>query len=223
MTSYLIRIFLYTLLPLLTASIVIRLDGKIQSRAQRLEIYLLHLFALGVAGSGLGGFFGHLFLSDIVAESIGWEAGSPFQLEMGFANLALGVLGLIAAERRDGFREAAVIAVVIVGVGASIVHFIDIAQTGNLAPGNTIQNVGNLVKPALLIGFLRSSRLVETSWDMKEALRMKHVQAAGWMTGMAAGGFGLGFGFNQSVLGTALGVFIGGIIMYLTLAERCNS
>jgi len=46
-----------------------------------------------------------------------------------------------------------VIAVTVFGVGATIVHVSDIIQTGNLAPGNTIQNVGNLLKPALLIGF----------------------------------------------------------------------
>ena len=223
MEDFIIRIFLYTLLPLLSAALVIRLDRRIQSRTQRLEVYLLYLFGLGVAGSGIGGFFGHLFLSDIVAESIGWEVGSPFQLEMGFANLALGVLGLIATARRDGFREATVIAVTVIGVGASIVHFIDIAQTGNLAPGNTLQNISNLIKPALLIGFLRASRLAETIGDVGEAWRVKHVQAVGWMTGMAAGGFGFGFGFNQALLGTALGVLAGAAMVYITLKNRGKS
>jgi hypothetical protein len=60
-------------------------------------VYLIYLFMLGVAASGLSGFFGHVFIPDAVAESIDWPRGSPFQQEMGFANLALGVLGLIAA------------------------------------------------------------------------------------------------------------------------------
>ena len=41
------------------------------------------------------------------------------------------------------------IAVAVVGVGATVVHVTDILQEGNLAPGNSIQNVGNLLKPAL--------------------------------------------------------------------------
>lgn len=94
---------------------------------------------MGVAGSVIGGFFGYLFLSDLLAESIGWSTGSPFRLEMGFANLAVGVLGIIAVSRGDGFREATVIAVAILGVGASTVHIMDIIQTGNLAPGSTLQ------------------------------------------------------------------------------------
>jgi hypothetical protein len=93
-----------------------------------------------------------------VAESIGWPTGNPFQLEVGFANLAVGILGIVAMGRRDGFREATVIAVAVFGVGATIVHARDIIETGNLAPGNTLQNVGNLLKPALLIGFLVASR-----------------------------------------------------------------
>ena len=34
----------------------------------------------------------------------------------------------------------------------------DILDTGNLAPGNTIQNVPNLLRPVLLVFFLRQSR-----------------------------------------------------------------
>ena len=126
---------------------------------------MLYLFGVGVAGAGIGGFFGHYFISDPVAESIGWPTGNPFQLEVGFANLAVGILGIVAMGRRDGFREATVIAVTVFGVGATIVHARDIIETGNLAPGNTLQNVGNLLKPALLIGFLAASRRAERSPD----------------------------------------------------------
>jgi hypothetical protein len=38
---------------------------------------------IGMAGGGIGGFFGHVFISDSVAESIGWPTGNPFQLEVG--------------------------------------------------------------------------------------------------------------------------------------------
>ncbi len=107
--------------------------------ASKLEIFLLYLFGVGVAGSGIGGFFGHFFISDSVAESIGWPTSNPFQLEVGFANLAIGILGIVAMGRRDGFREATVIAVTVFGVGATIVHVMDVIESGNLAPGNTVQ------------------------------------------------------------------------------------
>jgi hypothetical protein len=44
---------------------------------------------------------GHYFLSDPVAESIGWPTGNPFQLEVGFANLAVGILVLSLYPRSD--------------------------------------------------------------------------------------------------------------------------
>jgi Family of unknown function (DUF6790) len=134
-----------------------------------------------------------------VAESIGWPTGNPFQLEVGFANLAVGILGIVAMGRRDGFREATVIAVTVFGVGATIVHARDIIETGNLAPGNTLQNVSNLLKPAQLIGFLAASRRAEHSPDSEvqtsgfDAWRGPRIQAAGLMTGSVAAGFSVGF------------------------------
>jgi 4-amino-4-deoxy-L-arabinose transferase-like glycosyltransferase len=128
-----LRVFIYSVLPLIIAVGHLSLDKSSQSRERRLEIFLLYLFGIGVAGSGIGGFFGHYFISDSVAESIGWPTGNPFQLEVGFANLAVGILGIVAMGRRDGFREATVIAVTVLGVGATIVHARDIIETGNLA------------------------------------------------------------------------------------------
>jgi hypothetical protein len=134
------------------------LDERVVHRAQRLEVFMLYMLAVGVAGSAIGGFFAHAFLADEVADSIGWPAGSPFQLEVAFANLALGILGVLAMNRRDGFRDATVIAVTIFAGGATITHVTDIVETGNLAAGNTVQNVANVLRPAVLIWLLLAIR-----------------------------------------------------------------
>jgi uncharacterized protein DUF6790 len=55
-------------------------------------------------------------------------------------------LALSPMGRRDGFREATVIAVTVFGVGASVVHVMDVIESGNLAPGNIVQNVSNLLR-----------------------------------------------------------------------------
>ena len=78
MTTFVLRIFIFLLLPLLLAGAVVVLDRTASSTERRLEVFLIFLFALGVAGSGISGFFAHFFLSDLVAQSIGWPAGSPF-------------------------------------------------------------------------------------------------------------------------------------------------
>jgi hypothetical protein len=78
-----LRIFTYSILPLIVAVGQIGVDKSSRSRERKLETFLLYLFGIGVAGSGIGGFFGHVFISDSVAESIGWPTGNPFQLEVG--------------------------------------------------------------------------------------------------------------------------------------------
>ena len=210
-----LRVFIYSVLPLIMAVGHLGLDRSSRTRERKLEIFLLYLLGVGVAGSGIGGFFGHLFLSDSVAESIGWPTGSPFQLEVGFANLAVGILGIVGMGRRDGFREATVIAVTILGAGATFVHISDIIETGNLAPGNTVQNVGNLLKPALLIGLLVVSRRAERSPASEahaasfETWRQPRVQAAALMTASVAAGFSVGFAADQPVIGTLVGTLLG--------------
>jgi 4-amino-4-deoxy-L-arabinose transferase-like glycosyltransferase len=149
-----VRVFTLSILPVIIAAGHLGLERSSRPRERRLEIFLLYLFGVGVAGSRIGGFFGHFFISDSVAESIGWPTGNLFQLEVGFANLALGILGIGAMGRRDGFREVTVIAATVFGLGATVVHVMDVIESGNLAPGNTIQNVRNLLRPALLIAFL---------------------------------------------------------------------
>jgi 4-amino-4-deoxy-L-arabinose transferase-like glycosyltransferase len=210
-----LRVFVYSILPLIIAVGHLGLDKSSRSHERKLEIFLLYLFGVGVAGSGIGGFFGHVFISDSVAESIGWPTGNPFQLEVGFANLAVGILGIVAMGRRDGFREATVIAVTVLGVGATIVHARDIIETGNLAPGNTLQNVGNLLKPALLIGFLAASRRAEHSPDSEvhtsgfDTWRGPRIEAAALITGCVAAGFSVGFAIDQPLIGTLVGTLVG--------------
>ena len=210
-----VRVFIFSILPVIIAAGHLGLDRSSRPRERGLEIFLLYIFGIGVAGSGIGGFFGHVFISDSVAESIGWRTGSPFQLEVGFANLAIGILGIVAMDRRDGFREATAIAVTVFAVGATVVHVMDVIESGNLAPGNTIQNVSNLLRPALLIAFLAASRRAQRSPDSEaqtsgfDRWREPRIRAAGVMTGSVAAGFGAGFAIDLPVIGTLIGTMVG--------------
>ena len=220
-----IRVFSFSILPVIIAAGHLGLDSSSRPRERRLEIFLLYLFGVGVAGSGIGGFFGHVFLSDQVGESIGWPTGNPFQLEVGVANLALGILGIVAMGRRDGFREATVITATVLGVGATVVHGMDVIETGNLAPGNTIQNISNLLRPALLIACLAASRRAERSPDSEtqtpgfEQWREPRIRAAGMMTGTVAAGFGAGFAIDLPLIGTLVGTLVGAGLAAFVLAR----
>ncbi|MGH6832142.1 MAG: DUF6790 family protein [Methyloceanibacter sp.] len=93
----------------------------------------LFLFPLGV--QGLWAFVGHVFFAEQAAASIGW-ADTPFQYEVGVANLGLGLASIYAAFR--GFEARLAVGIAAAGflIGAGIIHILDIMGKGNLAPGN---------------------------------------------------------------------------------------
>jgi hypothetical protein len=183
--EFLMRLALFTALPVLLGALIVTFDRTATGPVRRAEAFLIPLFLVGVGGAGMSGFISHVFISDPVARSIGWEPGSPFQLHVGFAYLAIGLLGAIAAERRDGFREATVAAAAVFEVGATVVHLIAAAATGELPPGNVLLTVANLAKPALLIWFLLALRRAERAEPPTIVLR-------GWMIPIRRGSVAAG-------------------------------
>jgi hypothetical protein len=96
---------------------------------------LRYLFVFPLGLQGLWAFVGHVFFAEESAASIGW-ASSPFQYEVGVANLGLGLASLYAAFRGFEARLAVAIAGACFLVGAGIGHIRDIVEAGNFAPGN---------------------------------------------------------------------------------------
>lgn len=102
---------------------------------------LAWLLGVQIGLGALWAFLGHYFKSDEVADYIGWRPGSPFQKEVAFANLALGVCGVLAfllrnSPSRDGFWLATLLFATCFLVGAFTVHFADLRGSGNQKPGN---------------------------------------------------------------------------------------
>ena len=97
-----------------------------------LEFWLLFLF---VGLLGVYTFAFHCFWPDFAAKGIGW-ANSPFQWEVGIANAAFGVLGLLSLKATKPFRLATVIAVSVWLWGDAFGHIYQMVIAGNFAPGN---------------------------------------------------------------------------------------
>jgi len=93
----------------------------------------LFIFPLGLLG--LWAFVGHVFFPLRSAAAIGWEP-SPFQFEVGYAGLGLGLASLYAAYTTFYARVAVAIAASCFLVGAGIGHVHDIVAYGNLTSGN---------------------------------------------------------------------------------------
>ncbi len=111
-------------------------------------------FVLGI-GAGAGGLFaasGHLAVGDDTARDMGWPVGTPWQKEVGMADLALGVASVVAAFSRS--PSAWTIAVIVISlflVGDALVHIPDLRHGGKEATLAAKSVPGDLFLPAVLI------------------------------------------------------------------------
>lgn len=137
------------------ASVIAAVIHSLVGTVSIVETFLFYFLVINVGGAGVFSFTGHFFRSDKVAGYIGWPAGNPFQKEVAFANLALGVLGFMCIWIRGHFWTATVVSASVFLLGAAIVHIIEIKREGNLNPGNAgpilFSDVG---KPLVLVGLL---------------------------------------------------------------------
>jgi Na+/melibiose symporter-like transporter len=121
--------------PLLCAGVAIWREPRPVRRGFVIDRLLRYLFLFPLGVQGLWAFVGHVFFAEQAAASIGW-ADTPFQYEVGVANLGLGLASIYAAFR--GFEARLAVAIAAAGflIGAGIIHILDIMGKGNLAPGN---------------------------------------------------------------------------------------
>lgn len=117
------------------AGIAVRREGAPILRGFVVDRLLRYLFLFPLGLQGLWAFIGHVYFPERSAAAIGW-APSPFQFEVGVANLGLGLASIYAAFRGFQARLAIGIAAACFLIGAGIVHIIDIVERGNFAPGN---------------------------------------------------------------------------------------
>ncbi|MGL5603544.1 MAG: DUF6790 family protein [Silvania sp.] len=121
----LVMFILASLIPLLSH----RQSGRY---AERYLSWLL-LLSIGVASLWAGLY--HTLWPQTAAAFIGWQS-SPFQFEMGMADIALGVVAIVSFWRGLEFKFAVVLWVVIEFAGLVYGHFHQLATTGDHQAGN---------------------------------------------------------------------------------------
>ena len=127
------QVYVWILAICLPAAIHLR-AARVEGRARRSEAVLVYV--VGVSGAiGMFNVVIHTVFADDVAASIGWPAGNPFQTEVAFANLAIGIVGFACFWRYD-FLLPAIIAKSAFAWGAGLTHVLDVDRTGNLASNN---------------------------------------------------------------------------------------
>lgn len=120
-------------------------------RRRQAEEYLAWLLLLSVGVQSVWAGLYHVLFPQTAAEFIGWQV-SPFQYEIGVADIAIGITAIISFWRSLGFKSAVVVFVVVFYAGLAYGHIHQIILTGNYAAGNagallvlTIVNVVLLV------------------------------------------------------------------------------
>ena len=146
---------LYLLVALVGAGVhVWRHPGERDTEAV-VETFLLWWIVVTIGVAGIVGALFHLLDGPAVAREIGFTRGDGgFQTEVGFADLAIGVLGVLCARFRDGFLLAAVIAVSISYLGDAYGHLHQAAIHDNHAPDNTGLTLwADFIAPLVAIAF----------------------------------------------------------------------
>ena len=107
------------------------------------------LLPIGVTGIWAG--VTHVFFPATAAAHIGW-AVSPFQFEVGMADLAIGITACISYSQSLAFKAAAVCAASVFLLGDAIGHIRQMIVAGNFAPGNAgVPFYMDIICPALAI------------------------------------------------------------------------
>jgi len=96
----------------------------------------------------------HIIFHKMAAGFIGW-ADSPFQQEVGFASLGMGLVGLVAFKQNFGLRLALTISTATFLWGAAAGHIYQIITANNHADGNSgIMLWTGILMPFISIGLL---------------------------------------------------------------------
>jgi hypothetical protein len=154
-------------LGLTLIAIVVHLGLMKKPRTLRnvLEIIILYLlvivFGLGTLLAGLM----HVFNGPATAQLIGWPAGSPFQYEVGVADISFGLVCVLALFFRGSYWLAAILANSFFLFGAFIGHVHDLAVSGNAAAYNIGPNIilSDLIMPLVVIGLYVIYRRLEAT------------------------------------------------------------
>lgn len=106
------------------------------------------VYMIGWAGIGAG--ISHLFFGRKISQTIGFPK-SPYELEVGFADLAMGIVGVIAASFSPDYWLAIILVSSIFRIGCGFGHIRSIIKDRNFAVNNTAILFVNFVVPAFLL------------------------------------------------------------------------
>jgi hypothetical protein len=131
---YWIIVFSATVLGAVVHLFITGLGPQVVSHISEVSLIWLVAGFYGVATLMAG--FQQLFNSDKIAISIGWPTDSGFQLELGWAEVGLGLASFLSIWFRGMYFVGPGIIGSFLYLGAALVHYRDLRSKGNVNPGN---------------------------------------------------------------------------------------
>jgi hypothetical protein len=143
---------IFTLIAIGGASIHLALSPERRSsRAAIAETYLLYLLFFYVGLMGLLTAYAHVFRPLETSASIGWST-SPYEYEVGMADLTVGVLGVFCLKSSGDFWLATAIANAVWLLGDAVGHVRQMTLNNNHASNNSgIFLVTEFVMPLVIL------------------------------------------------------------------------
>jgi hypothetical protein len=145
----------FALVALIAASIHVAISPKRRSgTAAIVGTYLIYFLFIYVGLMGLFTAYFHVFEPGRASASIGW-APSPFEYEVGMADLTMGVLGVLCIVFRREFWLATVIGNAVWFLGDAVGHVREMTLHNNHAENNAgIFLVFEFAVPILMLGLV---------------------------------------------------------------------
>ncbi|MDQ2992986.1 MAG: hypothetical protein M3R30_09245 [Candidatus Eremiobacteraeota bacterium] len=108
----------------------------------------------------------HAYFGNLVAPTIGW-AQSPFEYELGWAEIGLGIVALLSLWRGFEMRLAATLIFAIFSFAAAAQHISQMLRVHNYAPGNAglILWWGDIALPIVLLVLAGLSREAQERYE----------------------------------------------------------
>ncbi len=143
--------FVLSNLPAVLLVLALVIAALLRGHGPPAQRFLAWVLLLPVGVMFLWAAFYHLVLPGQAAAFIGWQP-SPFQFEVGMADLAMGVTACLAFGRSLAFKGAVIWVASISLLGDAAGHIHQMLAAGNFAPGNagTIFYM-DLIAPLLVI------------------------------------------------------------------------
>lgn len=94
---------------------------------------LLHQFVVTSGLIGIIGFYINVIIADKTAEQLGWPGG-PFQIKYGFAQLGVGIMGVLSIWFRGSFWVGTLVTLYIYGISGLWTHSLELKKKKKADP-----------------------------------------------------------------------------------------